>query len=57
MLVALALAVGLMIADHRGGWLTSVRGQLELLVQPLWRLAGLPAKLGDTVRDLSLIHI
>ncbi len=51
LLVALALAVGLMIADHRGGWLTSVRGQLELLVQPLWRLAGLPAKLGDTVRD------
>lgn len=51
LLVALALAVGLMIADHRGGWLTSIRGQLELLVQPLWRLAGLPAKLGDTVRD------
>lgn len=51
LLVALALAVGLMVADHRGGWLTSIRGQLELLVQPLWRLAGLPAKLGDTVRD------
>lgn len=51
LLVALALAVALMIADHRGGWLTSIRSQLETLVQPLWRLAGLPAKLGDTVRD------
>jgi len=51
LLVALAFAVGLMIADHRGGWLTSIRGQLEIVVQPLWRLAGLPAKLGDTVRD------
>lgn len=51
LLVALALAVALMVADHRGGWLTSIRSQLETLVQPLWRLAGLPAKLGDTVRD------
>jgi rod shape-determining protein MreC len=51
LLVALALAVALMIADHRGGWLTSIRTQLETLAQPLWRLAGLPAKLGDTVRD------
>jgi rod shape-determining protein MreC len=51
LLVALALAVALMVADHRGGWLTSIRTQLETLAQPLWRLAGLPAKLGDTVRD------
>ncbi|MGN6152170.1 MAG: rod shape-determining protein MreC [Lysobacteraceae bacterium] len=51
LLVALALAVALMIADHRGGWLTSIRAQLETVAQPLWRLAGLPAKLGDTVRD------
>lgn len=51
LLVALALAVALMIADHRGGWLASIRTQLETVAQPLWRLAGLPAKLGDTVRD------
>lgn len=51
LLVALALAVALMVLDHRGGWLTSIRGRLEIAVQPLWRLAGLPAKLGDTVRD------
>ena len=51
LLVALALAVALMIADHRGGWLAAIRAQLEIVAQPLWRLAGLPAKLGDTVRD------
>ncbi len=51
LLVALALAIALMVLDHRGGWLTSIRGHVEVIVQPLWRLAGLPAKLGDTVRD------
>ncbi len=51
LLVALALAIALMLLDHRGGWLTAIRGQIEIVVQPLWRLAGLPAKLGDTVRD------
>ena len=51
LLVALALAVALMVLDHRGGWLTTIRTQAEVLAQPLWRLAGLPARLGDTVRD------
>ena len=51
LLVALALAIALMVMDHRGGWLTAIRSQIEIVVQPLWRLAGLPAKLGDTVRD------
>lgn len=51
LLAALALAIALMVLDHRGGWLTAIRGQIEIVVQPLWRLAGLPAKLGDTVRD------
>ncbi len=51
LLVGLALAIALMVLDHRGSWLTAIRGQVEVIVQPLWRLAGLPAKLGDTVRD------
>ncbi len=51
LLVALALAIALMVMDHRGGWLTAIRGHIETAAQPLWRLAGLPAKLGDTVRD------
>lgn len=51
LLAALTLAIVLMVLDHRGGWLVAIRGQLETVVQPLWRLAGLPAKIGDTVRD------
>lgn len=51
LLVALALAIALMVMDHRGDWLGSIRGHIEIAAQPLWRLAGLPAKLGDTVRD------
>ncbi|MFZ5636401.1 MAG: rod shape-determining protein MreC [Pseudomonadota bacterium] len=51
LLTALALAIALMVLDHRGGWLAAIRGQIETAVQPLWRLAGLPAKIGDTVRD------
>jgi rod shape-determining protein MreC len=51
LLVALALAVALMVLDHRGGWLASLRGHIEVVAQPVWRLAGLPAKLGDSVRD------
>lgn len=51
LLVALALAVALMVLDHRGGWLATLRGHIEVVAQPVWRLAGLPAKLGDSVRD------
>lgn len=51
LLVALALAVALMVLDHRGGWLATLRGHIEIVAQPVWRLAGLPAKLGDSVRD------
>ena len=51
LLACLVLAVALMVLDHRGGWLSATRAQAEVIAQPLWRLAGLPAKLGDTVRD------
>ena len=51
LLACMVLAVALMVLDHRGGWLAATRAQAEVIAQPLWRLAGLPAKLGDTVRD------
>lgn len=51
LLVALALAIVLMVLDHRGGWLSTARAQAERLVQPLWRIAGLPAKLGGSMRE------
>jgi rod shape-determining protein MreC len=50
LLLFLGLAIGLMIADNRMGWLRSIRAQGETLVQPLWRVAGLPAKLGHSLR-------
>ena len=51
LLTYLALSVALLVLDHRGGWLTRIRAQANVAVQPLWWLAGLPARLGDSVRD------
>jgi len=47
LLAYLALAVALVVLDHRGGWLAQLRARSELAVQPLWWLAGLPGRLGD----------
>lgn len=51
LLTYLALSVALLVLDHRGGWLAQIRAQANMVVQPLWWLAGLPARLGDSVRD------
>jgi rod shape-determining protein MreC len=51
LLTYLALSIALIVFDHRGGWLSWVRGQANVAVQPLWWLAGLPARLGDSMRD------
>ncbi|TXI45438.1 MAG: rod shape-determining protein MreC [Lysobacter sp.] len=51
LLLFLGMAIALMIADSRMGWLRTVRAYGEAAVQPLWRLAGLPAKVGQSVRD------
>src|SRR3546814_10874968 len=51
LLTYLALSVALIVLDHRGDVLTQVRAQANLAVQPLWWLAGLPGRLGDSVRD------
>lgn len=40
----LALAVVLIVLDHRGGWLNQARGHATLLVQPLWIAAGWPGR-------------
>ena len=50
LLAYLALAVALIVLDHRGGWLSRVRDRAELLVQPLWAVAGWP---GQVVQALS----
>lgn len=51
LLTYLALSVALLVLDHRGGWLAQIRAQANVVVQPLWWLAGLPARLGDSMRD------
>ncbi|RMH87907.1 rod shape-determining protein MreC [Lysobacter pythonis] len=51
LLAYLAASVALVFADHRGDWLTRIRHHANLLAQPLWQVAGLPAKLGQTMRD------
>ena len=51
LLTYLALSVALIVLDHRGGVLAQVRAHASLAVQPLWWLAGLPGRLGDSMRD------
>jgi rod shape-determining protein MreC len=51
LLAYLALAVTLVLLDHRGGWLARARGHLEIAVQPLWAVAGWPGQLLETVND------
>lgn len=47
----LALGVALIVLDHRGGWLQQIRSRAELVTQPLWWLAGLPGRIGNSVHD------
>ena len=47
----LALAVMLIVLDHRGGWLGTVRDQASLAVQPLWVVAGWPGRAVRRVYD------
>lgn len=39
----LALAMVLMVLDHRNGWMWHVRSTASIVVEPIYRLAGLPA--------------
>ena len=51
LLAYLALSLGLIVADHRGGWLSQLRDHASVAMQPLWWLAGLPSRLGESVRN------
>jgi rod shape-determining protein MreC len=51
LLAYLALSIGLVVADHRGDWLAQVRSQATVAAQPLWWLAGLPSRIGDSLSD------
>ena len=39
----LALAMVLMVLDHRNGWMWRVRYGAAIVVEPLYRLAGAPS--------------
>lgn len=47
----LALAMVLMVLDHRNGWLWQVRNTASMVVEPVYRLAGLP---GNGIRALTI---
>lgn len=51
LIVYLALAMVLMVLDHRNGWLWRLRSTASAVVEPVYRLAGLPAA---GVRTLSV---
>jgi rod shape-determining protein MreC len=44
LIVYLALAMVLMVLDHRNGWMWRMRYQAAVAVEPLYRVAGLPAR-------------
>jgi rod shape-determining protein MreC len=56
LLAYLALAVVLIVLDAQAGWLAQLRAQTNLLVQPLWALAGLPGRLGSQVQENAASH-
>ena len=51
LLAYLALAVTLIVLDHRGGWLHQSRRQAGLAVGPLLAVAGWPGRIAERLRD------
>lgn len=51
LLAYLAISVALIAADHRGGWLDQLRAHAGVAMQPVWWLAGLPSRLGRSMRE------
>lgn len=51
LLAYLALATILMVADHRGDYLDRIRSNAGLLIGPIYRIAGSPARLARGISD------
>ena len=51
MLLYLAMAVGLMVADHRDGYGQVARQKFSLVTEPLWWLASAPVRAFQAVRE------
>lgn len=56
LLAYLAVSVALLVLDHRGGWLSRTRSQADVLVQPLWTVAGLPGRAVRGLQDSAGTH-
>lgn len=61
LLACIVLSVLLMVADHRGQLAPGLRSTLSTLVEPLWQVVALPAKLfdwgsGRLVRQQALVQ-
>ena len=54
LLAYLAMAIALIVFDQRGGWLTQARAQAAVLAQPLWWLAALPSRIGDSLGNSAV---
>ena len=52
----LALAIALIILDHRGGWLSQVRAHANVATQPVWWLAASPGRLAEGAGRLASTH-
>ena len=50
LIVYLTVAIVLMIADHRGGYIERVRAALGAALEPVYRIAALPARIGQDAR-------
>ncbi len=46
----LALAVVLMVTDHRGAYLERIRWTLSIAIEPMYRLAAMPSRPGPASR-------
>ncbi len=56
LLAYLALAITLIVLDDQGGWMSRLRAQANVLVQPVWALAGVPGRVGASVKDNAASH-
>jgi rod shape-determining protein MreC len=50
LIVYLTVAIVLMIADHRGGYVGHMRALLSAIIEPVYRVAALPARLSNDAR-------
>ena len=56
LLAYLAVSFALVVLDHRGGWLSRARAQADVVVQPLWTVAGLPGRAVRSLQDNAGTH-